>query len=380
MRKVRIGKRFLGKKGLVGWMVSIFWVFLTIFVIIGLWAINSAIQQKTKSAIELSGNTALSLYSAEEDMQRTLLYVDATAKIAAEKALSDTIQTKVLQKSACGMLDSATPIWKSDTMDCFPEKNQIRKVFQDSLNTYMSPYLRLYPEANLPTNNYDVMLDKNLDVYGIARNKAIVKLHNEKGEDVGKYAFYPSFTIHVDFDLGGFFDIEKTKALAAQKMWEDCMKDGSRVSTDVDDTETCAKTSSDLVSAKYDPARENYVLLFAFQNTGPRGSTVSTRFASLEKDTFSPPQFLSTDLHAEEKNGKTILSWPSNKASDTKKYEIYSSDHNFNSIAETSLFATTPSLNTELSGVHGEIYFGVVAVDERGNKNSDVKTIKVSIN
>ncbi len=362
-------------------MISVFWVFLLLIILYGVWAIDLALLKKTNSVTDVTGTNVISLYSADEERERALLYVDLAARKSIPLAIEDLASSGGLSHHRCGKIllnDKEYAVWKNDEKSCIPGNGDLRVAFGKFLNDRLNPFLQGYPENPLPTNNYDVTLDGSLSVHGIAQKIVTRKLYNDAKEVIGQYSFYPSFTIAYEYDLSGKYALYRSQVDATVKIWRECMERGSSTSVDADDAITCrneaGKVRKALEQSFMDAHRDQYVLVFEISDDDSK--SVTLRCAEALRDDIPPP--LVEDMKVEMRDGAQIISWSKNAASDVDKYEIFASESDFTTTDQASIHGVTRETSLEL-GLTGEWYVAIVAVDGHGNRRKDVKTVHIDV-
>ncbi len=372
----------MNKKGLVGWMVSIFWVFLTVAVIIGVLTINSVISKKMDSITQLSGVTAMGLFRTDETVQSTLLYVDVAAIEALVDAKKEVSKSGGLQSNPCGTITKETitySLWKNSDRDCTAQNADILQSYEFFLNKYLDEYLAKYESSiRLPKQNYRLMIDGSR-MYGIAKEKATGNYMIED-EVRGTFAFDPSFAISAGEDISASWTLIRAQVRASERLWAECMQEGSRTSTDADDATTCKAASGSIITESlFDDSRNQYLVYIKVPDPQRNGNDVNIALAI--NDNIPPPAFTTNEIRSQVQDGKTKIVWDKSKASDVAKYEVfYKKEFDYTSTGEAQLYASTSNEELELTGLESGVYFfSVVAVDKHDNRIARVVTSRVAI-
>lgn len=121
------------------------------------------------------GERQYSLIRAYQDAEKSLVYLDQSARYAAEQAVYD--MAKKGTDSGCGTYQGY-PIWVSagstgKAKECYPEtiklKEDFKGVFDEKLNSYIVEFNQI-SSAAIPPSNYDFALsDEAFTITGTAR-------------------------------------------------------------------------------------------------------------------------------------------------------------------------------------------------------------------
>ena len=139
-------------------------------------------------------------YKQGEDI---LFYIDQSAKLSSDLALSDFAFNGGFKIPKCGKVDDFS-VWKKD---CFPDFNQQYKIFfSQRLDSFIESYKS---QASVPLNNYDLALlqrDK-LVIVGVAKIPIFIDQKDDKDVLISRYSVYPHFSTEINYNTKEFADI-----------------------------------------------------------------------------------------------------------------------------------------------------------------------------
>lgn len=159
------------------------------------------------------GEIALNHLKASKDAERTLSYIEYSAKQAAYQSIYNAgLKGGFYSEPECGSLAGYT-LWNSELKECYPNINI-------SLNPFLKNNLNLYLSINENTlsyvDNYDFLLkdDNNKSrVIGIATLPITVpisvKVDSKTQKQIGNYSIKPSFEHIIDYNLKDYDTIEQ---------------------------------------------------------------------------------------------------------------------------------------------------------------------------
>jgi len=99
------------------------------------------------------------MFSSYQDAEKSLFYVDMSAKWAADEAFLGTALMGGFPKDSSCQEYLGFPVWELETggdKNCLPEGETLDSAFTDSMNEILDRYFKLAPELLIPTDNYDV--------------------------------------------------------------------------------------------------------------------------------------------------------------------------------------------------------------------------------
>tara|TARA_Y100000031_G_scaffold1868_2_gene2327 strand:+ start:8362 stop:10086 length:1725 start_codon:yes stop_codon:yes gene_type:complete len=152
--------------------------------------------------------------------QKTLFYIDQSAKYSAHQTIYD-----LAQNGGCNNDDKylGYNIWRFDEKaqcvpDTAPAKNNFLKIFSVNLDKFLSKY----PSIKIPLKNYNLDFKDN-NLLGIAINplKILIGKKGDKAIQIGNYSIKPSFKVDLqDYDFSDYDKLRK-KAEELVRICED---------------------------------------------------------------------------------------------------------------------------------------------------------------
>ena len=118
------------------------------------------------------GKKQAELISVYQKAEKTLFYIDQSAKYAAYQALYDLAENGGFKQKKCGKYLNYN-LWNNENNnleECFPD-------YKTNLVSFINlePYLTIYPETKIPLNNYEFSLinkkagsSNKLEIIGVA--------------------------------------------------------------------------------------------------------------------------------------------------------------------------------------------------------------------
>jgi hypothetical protein len=156
--------------------------FIMFFVIlIALTSAFLALHKKHSLFEDVIGEKQFALLHTYQQGEKTLFYIDQSAKYAAYGALYELGQRGGLVESECGdYFGYAVWVKMEDgaIRECYPEKEEIEKSFEKIFNEKLDKYLEAYPDAYIPLDNYKLKLEGNLDITGLAVSNLEIPVGN----------------------------------------------------------------------------------------------------------------------------------------------------------------------------------------------------------
>ena len=340
---------------------------------------------KPEERTDFIGEAQTSIIETAQDAEKALFYVDESAKYAQYLAL-EILWSKGGFKdvASCGEYNNFV-IWKDHTKEeeCFPDG--LSTSFIEFFKQELDGFLVKYTETAIPLNNYDVYLEEN-KIIGIAKErleldiKPRLKLGTEQPKSIGSYIITPNFKTEISYDLDKRYEEYKKQAESAAAKVIVCLAYGGLDEND-DDMETCSRqdNAKDVVSGAEDLPGKFYIF-FDIKDNSLKLQPLEIKFAYLLKDDIPPPK--TAGLKLEKVDGKNVLKWNKNKASDTESYNIYyKKDSDFSNIdnAGGSIKGIT-ELKKEIDSLgSGKYYIAVTAVDEAGKELKEVSAIVINV-
>jgi hypothetical protein len=226
------------------------------------------LQSKVNTFNVRIGEPQMALLNAYQRGENALMYVDQSARYSAFKSLDALAQRGGMAKDECGTIDEGSKkiyAWSMHGKDCTASV-QPYDAFSELVNGHMTLYSAKYKDASLPSNNYQVLVQKN-SITGTALAPATVDLKPPteirewyigpiavataelKKAAIGEYAFRPSFTVSAASGLDVYDSLK-----AAVRVFYDC--------TNAYSTDDCAKTAT-LFSAVRSSSNPDYLICTA---------------------------------------------------------------------------------------------------------------------
>jgi len=185
----------------------------------------SALTGKYQGFNKQIGEKQLELFKSYIEAEKSLFYIDQSAKQAAQLALSETILF-IGEEPNCGIYGEY-PVWfvaqNKQVRQCAFSRDEAQQFFIEEFKTQLDKFLLGYPQI-LPEINYEVSLSKFLDINGKATNKIIIPIGSntfqvkqtlsEQQSFVSSYSLPPHFNIHIDYNFNDYDLLaDKTKKI-----------------------------------------------------------------------------------------------------------------------------------------------------------------------
>ena len=138
------------------------------------------------------GRDASAVLEGSYETNNALTYIRESASLASEQAIYDL--TQVGGGSECGSIRGYS-YWSKA---CFSPYQ--KEYFNLLFTSYLDDFLRNYPDTNIPLNNYDITLSKDM-LIGSAKNPLSIYLEGTKDNYIGYYTSRPSFSIQNKIDM-----------------------------------------------------------------------------------------------------------------------------------------------------------------------------------
>ncbi len=172
-----------GKRGqtlIYGLMAGLIAAFIVSF-------FSNAIAKKDFGEI---GDSSLKLIDASKEAEKSLFYLDQSAKYSAYQTAYDLAQKGgFFKESECGDYFGFT-LWQ--TLDenkklkqCFPAQEEISGNFKSIFNANLNNYVQIFnqnSDAKIPLDNYNqIKLANKLDITGLANENIIIEIGKPGG-------------------------------------------------------------------------------------------------------------------------------------------------------------------------------------------------------
>tara|TARA_Y100000310_G_scaffold67689_1_gene63046 strand:- start:2490 stop:3044 length:555 start_codon:yes stop_codon:yes gene_type:complete len=121
-----------------------------------------------KKDFSIIGDSSLILLEISKEAEKTLFYIDQSAKYSTHQTIYDLAQNGgFADEKECGAYLGYS-LWSSDSKvitECNPDfKENFKTTFKKNLNEFFPNY----PQENIPINNYNLQLKDKLSVIGLA--------------------------------------------------------------------------------------------------------------------------------------------------------------------------------------------------------------------
>ncbi|MBL7055556.1 hypothetical protein ISS07_01445 [Candidatus Woesearchaeota archaeon] len=154
---------------------------------------------QTKNKFPVIGDTALSLIENSKEAEKTLLFIDQSAKYASHQLVYD-----LASEGGCEGSDRYLQysVW-NDKCNLEDVKTTFTSLFSDKLDLFLSNY----DSIKIPQTNYDFEI-RGANLLGIAKTPLkIERKNNEK--KIGMYSIRPSFKIGLDYDFSEYRELKE---------------------------------------------------------------------------------------------------------------------------------------------------------------------------
>lgn len=204
-------KIFRNKKGID------FAIALVVVVLVCLGFLFWQLNVKSKTIERDIGDAQIGLIIAQQDSDKTLFYLDQSAKYAAYDSVFQLGMNSGLANvsEGCGQIYGLYALWNQcdnpeDLTPCFPNFYENFKIL---LNEKLNDYLDDHPRYLDLRNNFKYSyVDGKLIGAGIKNIESTVYAYQPKtGADpnAGKYSFKPSFSIDFNYDFNKYFRLKE---------------------------------------------------------------------------------------------------------------------------------------------------------------------------
>ncbi|MBD3309937.1 transglycosylase SLT domain-containing protein [Candidatus Woesearchaeota archaeon] len=125
--------------------------------------------KKANVANKELGEMQFELLQTYQRGEKTLLYVDQSAKYSMHHAIYDLLESGGYAKSPCGEKQGYM-LWKNLEKDCYPDRDSLAEQYPVFLNDHINFYAGAFPEKGIPFDNYEYQadIDDDIEVIGIA--------------------------------------------------------------------------------------------------------------------------------------------------------------------------------------------------------------------
>ena len=154
------------KKG--SWFIPLI-VIIAFASLIAIFIVLSIKYSRVTAGHEL-GERAFSVYAAYLNGEKTLLYLDQSAKYSSTLAMRDIANTQINISPDCGTFEDVY-LWNTEDKECYPDSNFVKRQFSKAFSNYLDQYLAQYESIRFPLGNYEYVISQEGDkifIYGYA--------------------------------------------------------------------------------------------------------------------------------------------------------------------------------------------------------------------
>jgi hypothetical protein len=117
------------------------------------------------------GLTQATVFKTYNEGENARLYVELAGKFSAENAIMNLAQSDV----GCGNYYGYAQ-WFKDSEECFPTQQQLQEMFISGFNNELNEQIRLFTDATIPEDNYDLVIDEDFNVMANAKSPIVIGL------------------------------------------------------------------------------------------------------------------------------------------------------------------------------------------------------------
>jgi len=191
------------------------------------------------------GDIQIKILNVYSEGEKTLFYIDQSAKYSAQQAIYDLSQNGgFLEANKCGDYLGYN-YWKTETQqfeECKPSTEENFKLtFNTNLNKHFDQINSIY-KIMIPKNNYlDIKVKDNLNIIGIADKNLIIPIGEKP---IGIYSISPSFNVNTDYDLDEYNSLSENLEIFYEECRDDdnkneCIKEKINTLKDFDALDSC---------------------------------------------------------------------------------------------------------------------------------------------